>query len=72
MSYDNKLNLLEHIFFCRKYSWRLITFHPVLWQKTSKCKATYAETENSEYITYGLGALDDSCFMAFPMRQDSM
>ncbi|CAB1453367.1 unnamed protein product [Pleuronectes platessa] len=41
-------------------------------QTPSKWKVTCEETENSEYIMHSLGALDDSCFMAFPMRQDSI
>ena len=44
----------------------------VFWQRTSRCKVICEETENSEYIMHSLGALDDSRFMAFPMRQDSM
>lgn len=51
---------------------RLRRLYSVFWQKTSKCKAICEETENSKDITHSLGALDDSCFMAFPMRQDSM
>lgn len=55
--------------------WRLTEtdrFSSVFWQRTSRCKVICEETENSEYIMHSLGALDDSCFMAFPMRQDSM
>lgn len=47
-------------------------FHSAVWQRTSKCKVICEETENSKYIMHSLEALDDSCFMAFPMRQDSM
>lgn len=46
--------------------------HSVAWQRTSKRKVICEETENSKYIMHSLEALDDSCFMAFPMRQDSM
>lgn len=51
---------------------KLIITHSVFWQETSECKVICEETEISKYIMHGQGALDDSCFMAFPMRQDSM
>lgn len=38
----------------------------VFWQRPNKCKVICEETENSKYIMHSLGALDDSCFMAFP------
>lgn len=36
------------------------------------CMRTSKHKENSESIMHSLGSLDDSCFMAFPMGQDSM
>lgn len=55
-----------------KMYWNIFTFLRkqwmcfILWQRNSKRK----ESENVKYIMHRLGALDDSCFMAFPMRQD--
>lgn len=41
-------------------------------QKKSRSKETSEKPKNSEYIIHSPRVPDDSCFMAFPMRQDSM
>lgn len=64
----NELNLFDHIYLYRRFFWqtKFDQYHSVFWQRTNKFKVICEETENSEYIMHSLGALDDSCFMAFP------